>query len=513
MKKNQLLACLCAAATLVPGQLWADTVRLTTAKAEGETITLSLNALGKGATVDWGDGNQQTYSETTDGLLVIEGQVKGATITVSSDSRIKTFICDGNELTSIDLSEAPNLHSLYCQNNQLAELDLSACAKLTDLNCAHNQLTKINISSAKNPELENVNVASNQLKANTFSGTSFSLPCEQLQHLNVADNKITTISIAASNALLDELKCSGNSIKLLNLSNIASLTTLVCSDNAISAFAFNSTTGMPELRTVIAGNNKLSKLDLTQSEKLNYLAVENNALTSVNLPVKKLLYAYSCGNNSLTFSSLPTSNYQPTYFSYLPQTDTINVNNKLKREGSVYYAQLCPSYSERNNEAYFVDFTDLAFDADNLRSITFTFYGKDKGDADYQVLTKASSSNKEGDYYTPTAASLYGNYTFLQPHDDVYFELTSTHYPDLKFVSTHFIVAADLTAIENVGLTDNKFSVSAKNGQLSLQGNGQQVRVYSTDGKLVWQGVVTAEGRTMTLPRGLYVVNGQKVAL
>ncbi len=513
MKKNQLLACLCAAAALVPGQLRADSVSFTTAKAEGESITLSLNALDKGASVDWGDGNLQTYSETTDGLLVIQGQVKGGTIKVSSGSRIKTIICDGNELTSIDLSDAPNLFSLYCQNNQLAELDLSACTKLTDLNCASNQLTKLNLSSVKNPELENVNVANNQLKSNTATGTSFTLPCEMLQHLNVADNKITSITVSSSNPNIDQLKCSGNSIKILNLANVSTLTNIVCSDNAISALTLNAANGMPELRTFIGGNNKLSKLDLEQSTQLNYLAIENNALTYVKLPVKKLLYAYSCGNNQLTFSSLPTKNYQPAYFSYLPQADTISVDKKLKKSGSIYYAQLCPSYSERNNEAYFVDFTDLAFDSDNLRSITFTFYGKNRGDAEYQVLSKASSSNKEGDYYTPTAATLYGNYAFLQPHDDVYFEITSSHYPDMKFVTTHFVVTADPTGIEHVSTTANDFRVSAKNGQLNLFGNGQQVKVYSADGKLVWQGAATAEGQTMSLPRGLYVVNGQKVAL
>ena len=516
MKKKQLLASLFLASLAAPGAVMAqDVVKFTTAKTQGETVSVTLNQLKHGAVVDWGDGNTQTFEPTADAYLVIEGQVKGETITITSQSPIKTIICADNALTDIDVSGLTSLYSLYCQNNQLTQLDLSACNKLTDLNCAGNELTKISVTEFGNPDLETLNVAGNQLKSNSLTGTSFALPCQQLQYLNIADNAVTTVSLTAANGLLDVLKCSGNKIKILNLTNISSLSTLMCADNAITGLTINAANGLPELRQLIASGNKIAKMDLSLSSDLNYLAVENNALTQLAIPAKTKLYAYSCGGNSLTFSSLPTADYMPELFSYLPQTEEINISSKFKKAADgMYYAPLCPSYNDRNDEAYFVDLTDWSFDADNQRNtITFNFFGKNNGETEYAQLSKASSSNKNGDYYTPTAVSLYGNYSFLKPHDEVYIEITSSNYPDLKYTTTHFRVGEKATAIETATTAGDALNVTVQNRQLVIAGKGQPVRVYRADGSLQWQGQACEGGTQLNLPAGVYVVNGKKVAL
>ena len=111
MKKKQLLASLFLASLAAPGAVMAqDVVKFTTAKTQGETVSVTLNQLKHGAVVDWGDGNTQTFEPTADAYLVIEGQVKGETITITSQSPIKTIICADNALTDIDVS---GLTSLY----------------------------------------------------------------------------------------------------------------------------------------------------------------------------------------------------------------------------------------------------------------------------------------------------------------------------------------------------------------------------------------------------------------
>lgn len=514
MKKNQLLACLLVAGLSMSSQAMAeDVVQLSTSKATGATLTLKFNQLAKGISVDWGDGTVQNYAATTDDYLTVEGEVKGEQITISSPSHIKTVICENNGLTAIDVSGAVYLNSLFCQNNELTTLDLSQCPKLTDLNCANNNLTSLTVSATNNPELQNLNIAGNSLKSNLATGANFSLNCQELQYLNVSDNVITTLSLSASNANLDVLKCSDNKIKTLNLSNLSNLSVVMCANNSISAFTTNAENGVPEMRQLFAENNKIAKINLALSKNLQYVSVANNALTELTLPSKKKLYAISCGNNSLTFSSLPTTNYKPNNYSYLPQTEEINVNSKLKKgKDGVYYAVLCPSYNDRNDETYFIDLTDWAFDSDNLRN-TYTFYGKNDSDAEYTLLTKASNSNKTGDYFTPTSAMLFGNYSFLQPHDQVYFEITSTHYSDLKFTSTIFRVGEVASTIEGVTVNDEALQIIPGSGMLQLSGNGQQVGVWSTDGKLLWKGNVGNEGHTISLPTGVYIVNGKKVAL
>ncbi|MCI7274267.1 hypothetical protein MR642_08170 [bacterium] len=514
MKKNQLFVSLLVAGLCISSPALAqDVVQMTTSKAEGATLTLKFNQLTKGISVDWGDGNVQNYSATDDEYLTVEGTVMGETITVSSPSRIHTMFCENSQLTALDLSGAASLYSLYCQNNELTALDLSACPKLTDLNCANNSIKTLVLSEKNNPELQNVNVSGNSLKSNVKGGSSFSLTCPELQYLNVAGNVITTISFGANNAGLDVLKCSDNSIKTLNLVNIDDLSVLMCGNNSISSFTVNGETGLPELKQVFAENNKIAKMNLSLSAELKYLSVANNALTLMQLPAKKKLDAISCGNNSLTFASLPTSAYKPDNFSYLPQTTEIDVKSKLtKGKDGVYYAKLCPSYADRNNETYMADFTDWAFDSNNQRN-TFTYYGKNENDAEYSTLTKASSSNKEGDFYTPTSAATFGKFNFLQQHDQVYFEVTNANYPDLTYTSTVFRVGDVASAIENVTTVSEALQVVPGQGMLLISGNGQQVGVWSTDGKLLWKGRVNAEGHIINLPAGVYIVNGKKVAL
>ena len=115
----------------------------------GETVTLQVNQLGSGATVDWGNGPVE-ITATDDDNLTLTGKLASSTITITTPSKLRTLICDGIGATAIDITGAPNLQSLYCQNNAITALDLSTCPALTDLNCENNQLSKIALSSSVN---------------------------------------------------------------------------------------------------------------------------------------------------------------------------------------------------------------------------------------------------------------------------------------------------------------------------------------------------------------------------
>ena len=142
MKKNKLFVSLLAAGMLAISPAMADdVVKITTNKQAGETVTLQVNQLGSGSTVDWGNGPVE-ITATDEDQLTLTGELAGSTITISSTSKLRTLICDGIGATAIDLTGAPNLMSLYCQNNAIASLDLSACSVLTDLNCENNVLSK-----------------------------------------------------------------------------------------------------------------------------------------------------------------------------------------------------------------------------------------------------------------------------------------------------------------------------------------------------------------------------------
>ena len=96
MKKNKLFVSLLASGMLAISPVMADdVVTLSTSKKVGETVTLQLNQLKHGATVDWGNGTPVTIAKTNEEVLTIPGTVAGSTITITTPSKLETLICDG----------------------------------------------------------------------------------------------------------------------------------------------------------------------------------------------------------------------------------------------------------------------------------------------------------------------------------------------------------------------------------------------------------------------------------
>ena len=66
-----------------------------------------------------------------------------------------TWLCfEKNKLTSIDLSEYPNLEMFGCYGNELTSLDLSAVSKLKSLQCGENKINNLDITCL--PDLESL---------------------------------------------------------------------------------------------------------------------------------------------------------------------------------------------------------------------------------------------------------------------------------------------------------------------------------------------------------------------
>lgn len=514
MKKNKLFVSMLAAGllSLAPAQA-QDVVKLTTGKAIGETVSLQVNQLKSGVVVDWGDGQTQTYSQTEDDNLVISGELKGATITLSSNSKLQTLICEGLELTALDITAAPNLRSLYCQNNNLQTLDLSQCAELLDLNCSNNQLSAITVTATSHPKLENLNIADNGM-TNAGNGATFNLALANLQHLDLSNNAFTRLSLSSTSKNLDVVKCANNELSgSLSVVSFNDLSVLMCGNNSLTTLTMKAS--MPALRQIFAENNQLKRLNLSGAENLHYAAVENNALTQVQLPEKLRFYAYTCGNNQLSFSSMPRRSYVDN-ISYLPQAETVDITTALRSKtvdgNRVYYALVAPSRNEAREEPYLLDFTNWLFDGSGDKTVEYTYMGREAGSEEFAEIGRS-------DLFTSTSSAYYGKVAFYKPFEEVYVHLTSQDYTDLEQTTSHFIVVNsedDVTAIDDVKVNngENGLTVKPAHGSLQLSASAQQlVRIYSSAGQLVWQGTVDAATTTVQLPGGVYVVNGQKVVL
>jgi len=100
-------------------------------------------------------------------------------LNVSNAPDLTYLVCGQNNIASLDLSVNTKLESLYCYNNALTVLDLSKNVQLKRLNASWNQLTNVDLSH--NPLLELVFLEFNPLTSlNVQNGNNknFILPSQ-----------------------------------------------------------------------------------------------------------------------------------------------------------------------------------------------------------------------------------------------------------------------------------------------------------------------------------------------
>ena len=142
-----------------------------------EDLYLETFNAGDRITIDWGDGNEDEYVPVREEYKDEDGEIEvyyeiipehtytdgKSSHTITVRGKIKWFIIDDCEVTSIDVTKCPALEGLFCDGNQLTSLDISKNTALESLSCDVNQLTSLDVS--KNTALEYLNCYRNQFSA------------------------------------------------------------------------------------------------------------------------------------------------------------------------------------------------------------------------------------------------------------------------------------------------------------------------------------------------------------
>jgi len=268
----------------------------------GETPGFSFTAILQTAVqVDWGNGNAlETFNPG--GQTVLLGPVlpgaanEEVTVTIyGGPAAIKSIILSNKQITEINLvqGQCEYLDDIRCTYNNLTSLDVSAAPNLVSLYCFNNQLTGLDVSN--NTKLIELKVGENNLES-----------------LNIASNlNLTTLSVEKNPSLgNDDLVLSENILKELIIGSCAFTSSLDLTDqSALEVFG--------------CGENQLTGIDLSNSASLNTLRCAYNALTSVKLHPSVELVEMQCNNNKLSFGSFPRfkkSGSAGTNFSYSNQS-------------------------------------------------------------------------------------------------------------------------------------------------------------------------------------------------
>ena len=132
--------------------------------------------------------------------------------------------CNGNQLTSLDVSHNTALRRLYCNNNQLTALDVSQNTALTILVLNNNRLTALDVS--QNTALARLHSYNNQLTALDVSHNT------ALTNLDCSQNSLTSLDLS-QNAALTYIECYNNQINGKNMAAlVASLPTVDVENNS-----------------------------------------------------------------------------------------------------------------------------------------------------------------------------------------------------------------------------------------------------------------------------------------
>jgi len=262
--------------------------------------TLRSNSTGTGIapenryTHSYSDANSRTITITSENItyLVCNG-IQLTDLDVSENTALTILQCGSNELKSLNVSKNSALTHFYCYfNHQLTNLDVSKNTALTFLSCGGNQLTSLDVS--KNTALTILVCGESQLKSLDVSKNV------ALTELHCSDNQFTSL-VVSKNTMLKNLGCSGNQITNLDVSKNTMLWELNCSNNELTSLDLSKNTNLGRLYCI---NNRLKNLDVSKNS-LVLLYCSNNELTSLNMSsASTMMHMLNCQNNRLAISAM-----------------------------------------------------------------------------------------------------------------------------------------------------------------------------------------------------------------
>ena len=410
------------------------------------------------------DGNiQNTEAQSFTARLELSGANIVDFTGVESFTNVAVLGCRSNNITSLNLSNMPNLKSLdvgfnpnltainlnnialdslRLNSNNMSNLNLSTFSSLKYLDCSYNHITNLNVSNLTN-----------------------------LKVLNCASNWLTALNVTPL-TLLEELNCSINQLTTINVSPLVNLKTLICSNNQINTLSVNN---LPNLEHLEYGNNQSTLLSFSNLPNMKYLDCAGNSLVTLNASVLPLLEYLSCGGNSLT--SLNVNGL--THLTYLAcsanQLPTINVSslanlnylnclsNQLTTLNLSGLSHLATVYVSNNS----ITTTDLT----NLPSLTTAYF-------DYNQLSSLNLTGSNNvsllmiNNNVLTNLNLTGlvNLSWLDCHEN---QLTTINFPGLSNLQTVLCDHNNLTSLDfsscpmlqNLSCTYNALtSINIKNG-------------------------------------------------
>jgi hypothetical protein len=275
--------------------------------ANAELATVDISTCPSLWFVDLGAGNNITSFNT------------------ANNPQLASLCLGGSALGSLDVTANPELLSLFV-SGAFEDVDLSGNPKLQGLGLGSTNLTNLTISST---ELQTLDLS--QCPANVMTNVDLhSMP----NLMGLAVPQATPNLDISGNPLLFFLKCSGSSLPSLVASNYPWLEYLECAGCGIADLDIRNNTN---LKCLACSSNSLTSLDVSNNPLLDNLACSGNSLTSLDVssnPLLEKLECRGCGLTNLSVSGNTILRYLDCYNNSLQCSSIGNILSNL-----VYFGQ------------------------------------------------------------------------------------------------------------------------------------------------------------------------------
>ncbi|XP_066227890.1 nephrocan-like [Saccopteryx leptura] len=220
---------------------------------------------------------------------------------LSSLASLQSLMLDGNNIESVAGPLAlPHLKHMSMENNKLHLIPASffiSLQSLQFLSFSGNFLTKIPINLPKS--LLSLKMERNQLKVVRFRDMKH---LENLSHLYLSENSISSIDEAQLLSNLTTLELSQNQLQMLPLKLPARLQKLDISNNLIQKVTVQDFQDLRDLKHLFLDNNIVSLFEagaLQSCSQLSNLALEQNLLLSIPLRLPGTLARLDLKGNAI----------------------------------------------------------------------------------------------------------------------------------------------------------------------------------------------------------------------
>ena len=223
--------------------------------------------------IDWGDGRLVSSQEAE-----VKGKKAGEEIKIYGDFlsfsaagagitsiqiqslSLAYLILADNELTTLDLSNAPGLERISAPDNKLTNLKVDGLNRLTTLNVRRNNLESLTLANLRmlkklyisgNPTLTMIDVANltklTEIEADACALEEVYLP-KSITTFSARGNQLFEIDYLSTCTKLTQLDVAENNFASLSLKGLTRLKKLDCSDNELTALDLTPCTALNELR-------------------------------------------------------------------------------------------------------------------------------------------------------------------------------------------------------------------------------------------------------------------------